>query len=202
MAPTTEGGDPGEVPVPVPRSEDARVVRTRNDVLRAALDVLIDQGRDAVTHPNLARVSGYSRATLYNHWPTRAHLVRDAFSQMDRAHHHTPTGDLRADLIGELTMFRLGMQRRRLDRALAVLADLAASTPELAELRDELVVEGERVLRQLLGTVLRGDELEAAALMLSGAVLDSALMHGRLPADEVIAAAVDLVLRAAGAPPA
>jgi hypothetical protein len=99
-------------------------------------------------------------------------------------------------------MFRAGMQRRRLDRALAVLADLAASTPELAELRDELVVEGERVLRQLLGTVLRGDELEAAALMLSGAVLDSALMHGRLPADEVIAAAVDLVLRAAGAPPA
>jgi hypothetical protein len=61
-------------------------------------------------------------------------------------------------------MFRLGMQRRRLDRALAVLADLAASTSELAELRDDLVAEGERVLRRLLGTVLRGAELEVAAL--------------------------------------
>jgi hypothetical protein len=32
--------------------------------------------------------------------------------------------------------------------------------------------------------------------MLSGAILNSALMHGRLPSDELIAAAVDLVLRA------
>lgn len=183
---------------PSPRAEDARVVRTRNDVLRAALDVLIDQGRDAVTHPNLARVSGYSRATIYNHWPTRADLVRAAFSRMEDAEHHIPTGDLRADLVGELTMFRFGMRRHRLDRALAVLADLAASTPELADLRDRLVADGEHVLRGLLGTVLGGVELEAATLMLSGAILNSALMHGRLPSDDLIAAAVDLVLRAVG----
>jgi AcrR family transcriptional regulator len=201
MAPIPDDGGPGESPAADPRSEDARVVRTRNDVLRAALDVLIDQGRDAVTHPNLARVSGYSRATIYNHWPTRADLVRAAFTRMEDAEHHTPTGDLRADLIGELTMFRFGMQRHRLDRALVVLADLAASTPELADLRDTLVTDGERVLRQLLGTVLRGAEMEAATLMLSGAILNSALMHGRLPADDVIAAAVDLVLRAAGPAP-
>lgn len=201
MAPIPDDGGPGESPAADPRSEDARVVRTRNDVLRAALDVLIDQGRDAVTHPNLARVSGYSRATIYNHWPTRADLVRAAFTRMEDAEHHTPTGDLRADLIGELTMFRFGMQRHRLDRALVVLADLAASTPELADLRDTLVTDGERVLRQLLGTVLRGAELEAATLMLSGAILNSALMHGRLPADDVIAAAVELVLRAAGPAP-
>jgi AcrR family transcriptional regulator len=201
MAPIPDDGGPGESPAADPRSEDARVVRTRNDVLRAALDVLIDQGRDAVTHPNLARVSGYSRATIYNHWPTRADLVRAAFTRMEDAEHHTPTGDLRADLIGELTMFRFGMQRHRLDRALVVLADLAASTPELADLRDTLVTDGERVLRQLLGTVLRGAEMEAATLMLSGAILNSALMHGRLPADDVIAAAVELVLRAAGPAP-
>jgi len=179
-------------------TEDPRVRRTRADVLRTALDVLIDEGRDAVTHPHLAHASGYSRATLYKHWPTRADLVRGAFTRLADAEHHTPTGDLRSDLIAELTMFRLGMQRHRLDRALAVLADLAASMPELAELRDHLVVEGEQVLRSLLAQVLTGPELEAAALMLSGAVLHSALMHGRLPDDAVITAAVDLVLRAAG----
>ncbi len=33
--------------------------------------------------------------------------------------------------------------------------------------------------------------------MLSGAVLNAAMMHGRPPTDEVIAAAVDIVLDAA-----
>jgi hypothetical protein len=57
-------------------------------------------------------------------------------------------------------------------------------------------------VRRLLAQVLHGPELEAAALMLCGSVLHSALMHGRLPDDEVVAAAVDLVLRAARAAPA
>lgn len=196
MAPTVEDGT-----APGARLVDPRVRRTRDDVLKAALDVLIDEGRDALTHSHLAGVSGYSRATLYKHWPTRAHLARGAFTRLADVGHHTPVGDLRADLIGELTVFRLGMQRHRLDRALAVLADLAASMPDLAQLRDRLVDDGERVVRRLLAQVLHGPELEAAALMLCGSVLHSALMHGRLPDDEVIAAAVDLVLRAARTAP-
>ena len=92
-------------------------------------------------------------------------------------------------------MFRRGMERQRLDRALAALAALTASVPGLAEVRDRLVAEGERVLRQLRAPVAGGTELEAATMMLSGSVLQSALLHGRLPSDDVIAATVDLMLR-------
>jgi len=46
--------------------------------------------------------------------------------------------------------------------------------------------------------VAHGTELEAAMRMLSGSVLHSALMHGQLPSDDVIAATVDLVLRGLG----
>ena len=173
---------------------DARVVRTRNDVLRAALDLLIDEGRDAVTHQRLAQVAGYSRVTLYKHWPTRADILREAFGGLREAHHHTPTGDVRTDLIGELTTFRTVIEQRRIDRALAALAELTASHPELADVRDEVVTAGERVLRELLAPRLQGPELEAAILMLSGAILNAAMMHGRPPADDVIAAAVDIVL--------
>ena len=174
---------------------DARVVRTRNDILRAALDVLTEEGLDAVTHHRLAEVAGYSRATIYKHWPTRNALFMDAFTYRPSGEHHVPTGDLRADLIGELTMFRRGMERQRLDRALAALAALTTSIPELAGIRDKLVAEGERVLLQLLTPVVQGVELEASMRMLSGSVLQSALLHGELPSDDVIAAAVDLLLR-------
>jgi AcrR family transcriptional regulator len=192
-----EAGVPFMAPTPDEAAAppvDARVVRTRNDILRIAVDVLTEQGLDAVTHPHLAQAAGYSRATLYNHWPTRNALLRDAFLARGSGEHSTPAGDLRADLIAELTKFRSEMEQHRIHRPLAVLATLTATTPELADVRDKLVADGEHVLRQLLEPVLTGPELEAAVLMLSGMVLNSALFHGQLPSDSVIAATVDLVL--------
>ena len=175
--------------------EDARVVRTRNDVSRTALRVLVEQGGDAVTHAHLAREAGYSRATLYKHWPTRVDLLRLAFARLDEKPHHRPTGDLRTDLIEEVTTFRTGMEHHRLDRALCVLVDLPVTDPYMVQTRDRLVLDGERVVRRLLAPMLHGAALDAATLMLCGAVLHSALMHGRLPGDDLIAASVDLLLR-------
>ena len=173
---------------------DARVVRTRHDIGHATLDVLIDEGRDAVTHPHIAEVAGYSRATVYKHWPTRADLLREALGHLGELHHHVPIGDLRTDLIDELLVFRSSMEHRRLGRALTVLAELAVSVPELAAVRDELITDGERTVRAMLAPLLPDIELEAATLMLCGAILHAALMHGELPSDEVITAAVDVTL--------
>src|ERR1700744_442519 len=173
---------------------DARVIRTRNDILRATLEVLTSQGLDGLTHPHLAEVAGYSRATLYHHWPNRTALLLDAFSYRGAGEPSTPAGDLRADLLAELTMFRTEMQRQGLDRALDVPAAVTAFEPDLAEVRDQLVTDGEHVTRGLLAPVLDGADLEAAVQMLTGAVLNSALLHGKLPSDDVIAAAVDTVL--------
>ena len=174
---------------------DARVLRTRNDILGAAIDVLTEEGLDAVTHHRLAEVSGYSRATIYKHWPTRDALFVDAFSCRPTGAHSVPTGDLRADLIAELTMFRQGIELHRLDRALAALASLSMTMPQMAAVRDKLVAEGERVLLSLLEPVVQGAQLEAAMRMLSGSILQNALLHGVLPSDEVIAETVDLLLR-------
>lgn len=189
---TASGGDGTNRPV------DPRVVRTRNDVLRAALRVLIDEGWESVTHPRVARVAGYSRTTVYTHWPTRTGLIVDAFTRLAEVPHHTPTGDLRTDLIKEVTTFRSAMVEHRLDRALAVLVDHTASVAELVEVRNKLVADGERIVRKLLEPVLHGAELEAATLMLCGAVLHAALMHGQPPGDDVIESIVDLTLGGLG----
>ena len=174
---------------------DRRVIRTRGDVLRVALQVLLDDGPDAVTHAHIARVAGYSKATLYTHWPSRAHLIHDAFNQLRAVPHHTPTGDLRTDLIKEMITFRTAVEEDRLDRALAALVGLTLSVPELSAVRDKVVADGERVVRELLSPTLHGADLEAATLMLCGALTQSALMRGRPPGDYEIEAAVDLVLR-------
>lgn len=186
MAPRDTGAGP---------AVDPRVVRTHDDVLRAALGVLLHEGPQALTHQRVADVAGYSKATVYAHWRGRHDLLRGAFTRLVHGPHHTPTGDLRADLVAELTAFRVALDEHRLDRALAALVEVTTFAPEIADIRDEVVREGERVVRHLLGTVAEGPELEAAVLMLSGSVLYSTLLHGRTPTDDTIAAAVDLVLR-------
>lgn len=178
-----------------PAGVDPRIIRTRNDVLEAALVVLVDQGWDAVTQPNVARAAGYSKGTVYTHWPDRLDLVRDAFARYDEAHHHEPTGDLRVDLVGELTTFRAALADHQLARILAILAERAGSVPAVVELRDVFVAEGERPIRERLSTVAQGPQLEAVTLMLLGMVVDAALLHGSPPDDATIEAAVDLVLQ-------
>ena len=156
--------------------------------------MLVEEGSGAVTHPHLARVSGYSRATVYKHWPTRTDLFREALARLRDVGHHAPTGDLRTDLISELTAFRTAMEQHGLDRALAVLVDLSAARAELGQLRDRVVEDGERVVRGLLAPMSDGPRHDAVLLMLCGSVLYAAVLHGRAPDDAVLAAAVDLAL--------
>lgn len=174
---------------------DPRVVRTRADVLQATIDVLVDEGWDAVTHPHVARVAGYSKATLYAHWPDRLSLVRDAFSRFGEMPHWPSAGTLREDLIIELKSFRSAMVEHRLDRALAVLAERAPSVPELGPVRDAFVAGGEQPLRDRLAPLLPPLDTDVAVHMLCGAVLHAVLMHGHEPSDDFLVSAVDAVLR-------
>jgi AcrR family transcriptional regulator len=179
-------------------SEDARVARTRADVARAALEVLTVEGSDAVTHARVAELAGYSKTTLYTHWPSRVELIALALDALGELPHHTQTGNLRDDLAGELQAFRGGITEMRLDRILTGMAQWA-SVEEMRQIRDQINSSGQGPLRAMLAGVLDGVELEAAVSMLTGVVACPSIMFGTLPDDDVIAAAVDIVLRAANA---
>lgn len=188
---------------PVDRSEssdggeDARVGRTRADVSRAALQVLTTEGADALTHAHVADIAGYSKTTLYTHWPARVELIVLALDALGDMPHQQPTGDLRTDLIGELHMFRRAVTDYRLDQLLSVMAQWA-SVEEMARIRDRINTEAQLPIRGMLGEVFAGPELEAAISMLAGVVACPTLMFGALPDDDVISAAVDLLLPATG----
>ncbi len=176
--------------------EDARVARTRADVARAALNVLTDEGSDAVTHSRVAELAGYSKTTLYTHWPARVDLIVLAVDALGELPHHERSGDLRNDIIGELTAFRGGITEMRLDRILTGMAQWA-SVEEMRVIRDKINNSGQGQMRAMLGEILDGAELEAALSMLTGVVACPSIMFGTLPDDDVITAAVDIVLRSA-----
>ena len=173
--------------------EDGRVIRTRADVSRTALDVLVNEGSDAVTHARVAELAGYSKTTLYTHWPSRFALLTTALDAVGELAHREPTGDLRADVIGELSMFRQAVTERHLDRVLSAMAQWA-TVETMAELRDALNTQAQRPIRAMLEGAFAGPRLEAAISMLAGVVACPSLMFGRVPDDEEIEAAVDIVL--------
>ncbi|WAB82101.1 TetR/AcrR family transcriptional regulator [Microcella daejeonensis] len=177
-----------------PENVDPRVARTRHDVPAVALRLLLDEGWEAVTPARVAAEAGYSRATVYAHWPDRTDLIRDAFAQYGGMPHHRPDGDAEADLRGELASFCRAMVEHRLDRALATLAERAQTNPEITPIRDRFVADGERPMRQTLPALGRGPAAEAALLMLCGMVTHAVLMHGAAPVDEVLDAAVRIVV--------
>jgi AcrR family transcriptional regulator len=189
MAPSPGDKSPGG-------GEDARVARTRADVARAALELLTDERSDAVTHARVAELAGYSKTTLYTHWPSRVDLIALALDALGELPHHDRSGDIRTDLIGELQAFRGGITTMRLDRVLTGMAQWA-SVEEMREIRDKINASGQGPLRAMLGEVLGGVELEAAVSMLTGVVACPSIMFGTLPDDDVIAASVDIVLRSA-----
>ena len=176
-----------------PDGEDARVVRTRADVGRTALDVLVNEGSDALTHARVAELAGYSKTTLYTHWPSKFHLLTIALDAIQDLPHQEPTGDLRADLIGELTSFRRAVVDLHMDRVLSAMAQWA-TVDAMAEIRDAINSEAQRPIRAMLESVFDGARLEAAISMLAGVVACPSLMFGKVPDDEVIEAAVDLIL--------
>ncbi|MCZ0730368.1 TetR/AcrR family transcriptional regulator [Mycolicibacterium iranicum] len=189
MAPADDGSSETQ-------GEDARVARTRADVSRAALQVLTEEGCEALTHAHVAEIAGYSKTTLYTHWPARLDLIMLALDALGEMPHLERTGDLRADLIGELHVFRQAVVDLRLDHILSVMAQWA-SVDEMARVRDRINSDGQRPLRVMLAEKLGNAQLEAAVSMLTGVVACPTLMFGTLPDDAVIEAAVDLVLTAA-----
>ena len=170
------------------------MTRTSADVSRVALQVLTSEGADALSHAHVAEIAGYSKTTLYTHWPLRVDLILLALDAIGDMPHQEPTGDLRADLIGELRVFRQVVLEYRLDQILAVMAQWA-SVEEMAQVRDRINTDGQRPIRGMLAGAFDGPELEAAISMLAGVVACPTLMFGSVPDDEVIEAAVDLVLR-------
>jgi AcrR family transcriptional regulator len=184
---------------PTDGGEDARVARTRADVARAALQLLTTDGPDAMTHARVAEVAGYSKTTLYTHWPARIDLVTIAIESLGEMPHHERTGDLRADVIAELKVFRTGINELGLDRVLASMAQWA-SEEQMRQVRDKVNSDGQHQMYDMLGELFSGAALEAAVQMLTGVVACPSLMYGKLPEDEIIEAAVDIVFRSADTP--
>lgn len=179
-----------------PTIVDPRILRTQRDVVGATAELLVAGGWEAVTHAEVARRSGYSKATIYAHWPTRLDLVRASIERLcDEAEHPAPTGDLHADLQTSLLDFARDLTVGHLDRLLAGVIEHAEHGPAVADLRLRLYAAGTAGLRAILTQHLDAADVEPALVLLTGGVLVHVTYAGQNATPAVID---DLIARVVG----
>jgi AcrR family transcriptional regulator len=67
---------------PLKRAVDPRIERSRQVILRAALDELSHIGYGAFTIESVASRAGVGKSTIYRHWSDKLGLIADAFKTL------------------------------------------------------------------------------------------------------------------------
>jgi AcrR family transcriptional regulator len=112
----------------------SRGAGARQRVLRAALDVLDEDGLPGFTMEAVARRAGASKATLYRRWPSVGALLIDAMDATFQPIPAPDTGHVTTDVTQLLTGFVSVLHHTRFPRLFAAFIDAAERDPTLAGL--------------------------------------------------------------------
>jgi AcrR family transcriptional regulator len=161
--------------------------RARDRVLRAALDVLAQDGMPGFTMESVARRAGASKATLYRHWASPSALLVDAMDDAFRPLPPRDTGDLHADLAHLLADLATALAGAPFPQLMAAFTDAAERDPALGELHAELTRRRrEPLVRLLTGAVERGELAEDTDVELVVDLLGAPFFYRRLIAHQAI----------------
>lgn len=159
------------------------------------------EGWDAITHQRVAEVAGCARYTVYRHFPERIDLLRNAggFDQILQA--DQLTGNVRMDLVSQLSAYRDAMDGDELPTLIMSTIERAERDPSVEDLRTRLTNAGSSVARSIIIRAQTQRELDPAAdpdevlAMLGGPVSYARLQQNRRLDDHAIETIVDQTLR-------
>ncbi|HZP06563.1 MAG TPA: TetR/AcrR family transcriptional regulator [Terracidiphilus sp.] len=163
-----------------PRSSEAH-----QKVLRAALALFCERGIEATSMDAIARASGVSKATIYNHWHDRDALLMEVMEMihgLDRTPEEFDSGDLLTDLTWILTRKPPGefeAERTRLTASMIAYSKLHA---EFGKAWRSRVMEPARnaIKKALCRGIERGDLSPALDFNLAEAMLLGPMVYSRI----------------------
>ena len=133
--------------------------RAEAAILESTLALLGEVGFSGLTMDGIAARAGVGKATIYRHWPSKAHVVVDAFRTHIPRLEAPDTGDLRDDLLAVMRHLAEGLSRSALSRILPSLVEAAEQDPDLRRLFAEFTTERRAVLRRILEQAASRGEL-------------------------------------------
>ncbi len=165
----------------------------RAAVRAATGHLLLHEGLKAVTFDRVARESGASKVTLYKWWPSPGALAAEAyFAESAPVLSFPDTGDIRADLVSQLTAFVRWMTVEGAATPVSELVGAAQIDPDVAHAWAEQYARPRRELARVrlqrarqLGQVREDADLDVIVDQLWGACYHRLLVL-KVPFDETL----------------
>jgi AcrR family transcriptional regulator len=175
---------------------DPRFARSREAIVQAARELLLERGPAGVTHNQIAEHAGIGRATVYRHWPRTDQLLAEAMAAVPMPFFAEPARPYRRWLTDELTAIARQLEQ---DDVLAVTTTLV-NTALWDQAMDARRAGFARILQERLAhglslAVRDGElelhvDLEAAAALLIGPIHYRATIERRPASTALIARCV------------
>jgi AcrR family transcriptional regulator len=193
----------------VPRRGRPRSEASRNAILRAASELLLERGLSSISMDAVAERAGASKATIYRWWPSKELLALDAlFSEWAPARMDShDTGSLAGDLLALIRPWARQLAAKPYGRVIAALVTKAHSDPQFAEeyrarfvqpRRDQARVIFARAIER--GEIPADTDVEVALDLLYGPFYHR-ILHGHAKlTDRFARAVVDYVAAAVSRP--
>ena len=144
-------------------------------ILRAAVDLLADEGYGGVTMEGVAARAGVGKATVYRRWHSKSALVVDAVDACREAGWQPPdTGSAREDLLAFVRGFMDVIRASDAGRVMPALVAELACNPELAAAFRDGFVQPRRA--RILEAVRRGVERGEVRADVDGEVVADAVV--------------------------
>jgi AcrR family transcriptional regulator len=157
-----------------PRPGRRRSEGSRDAILQAATELVVEQGYAAVSIEKIAQRAGAGKQTIYRWWPSKGDVLLEALARKADVHIALPDeGSWAADL------------RHMLDDSFEL-----ARAPQLGELLRALMVEAQ--LDPAFGARFRAESLERRRAALA-TLVERARRRGDLPATLTAGFAADVV---------
>ncbi|MCC6434141.1 MAG: TetR/AcrR family transcriptional regulator [Acidimicrobiales bacterium] len=157
---------------------DPRIARTRDTVLRAARDLLVEGGPAAVTVDAVVARSGVAKSTIYRHWESRDELLLSVMEGAAPFLHPPPASlDFESALRALVEQLQAVFFDDEWARMLPALLMLKHHEEGLAHLEGRMHEAQSRVLAEVLdrgvaeGRLPAGYDLDEAAAHLVGPML-------------------------------
>lgn len=177
-----------------------RSEKTTQEVLDAAVGVLLDVGVSGFTVDAVVARSGVAKTTVYRWWPNRQALMLDAIHALLSPPSTPNTGDTRADLLAYFSGFVTTTSDTPAGRLMPDVCAVARRDPEVAELRDILIAEKRQPVVTILqlararGELADDADLETLTTLITGPLGYTKSLRGRPVDAGLVEAAVDAAL--------
>ncbi|MGW2558623.1 TetR/AcrR family transcriptional regulator [Streptomyces sp. NPDC001514] len=176
-----------------------REERVTGAVLNAVVELVTEQGMQAVTMDAVAARAGVSKPAIYRRWPTKQDLIIAAAETRIGPLSVPDLGDFRAELrvvlMARLEAYRLPGSDRLIAGMIGAAAEAGAPRSQYAQYTERITSETRNILERGIarGDVRPDTDVRAAATLVAAPLLFRLIVEQEMPEAALVDTLVDLV---------